>query len=205
MENLTTMQTVYTQLKLTAVFKGTLTSPLLLAFFRFMEAFSKAEKLGAYASFVSEIYEGGGSLTEVCRRMVFEDENVYVKSHAKGISVDENIKRSAERELKTFSSFAALTPEAFGAELNEPLDSLPLYHSEQADFVKEYEARLNELGQYGYGIFSSSAMFRLSDEGKLERIVKFNKKAPLVTKSDILFQQKSVEPKKGFSKQRGFG
>ena len=73
-------------------------------------------------------------------------------------SFDENIKRSAERELKTFSSFASLTPEAFGAELNEPLDSLPLYHSEQADFVKEYEARLNELGQYGYGIFSSSAI-----------------------------------------------
>ena len=171
MERKTTIQTVYTQLRLTAVFKGTLTSPLLTSFFRFMEATTKAEKFSAYAAFVSEIYEGGGSLTELCRRIVFEDENVYVKSYAKGVPVDENIERAAKRELQAFSSFASLSPEKFVAELTEEMEELPLYRYEQADFVSEYAVRLQEIDKYGYGIFSSAAMFRLSDEGKLEKIV----------------------------------
>ena len=171
MKNLTTMQTVYTQLRLTAVFKGTLTSPLITSFFRFMETTEKAEKFSAYASFVSEIYENGGSLTDVCRRVVFENENVYVKSYAKGIAVDENIERTAKRELQTFSLFASLTPENFAAELAEEVDNLPLYRIEQADFAKEYQIRLQGIDKYGYGIFSSSAMFRLSDDKKLEKIV----------------------------------
>lgn len=171
MKDVSILQTVYSRLRLTAVFQGTLTSPLIRAFFRFMETPAKSDKLSAYAAFVSEIYEGGGSLTDVCRRMVFEDENVYVKAYAKGVPVDENVERAAERELETFSLFASLTHEVFASELDEPIDTLPLYRVEKADFVKEYKLRLKEIEKYGYGIFSSSAMFRLSNGGQLERII----------------------------------
>ena len=171
MKDVSTIQTVYLRLRLTAVFQGTLTSPLVRAFFRFMESSQKCEKLGAYAAFVSEIYEGGGSLTDVCRRTVFEDENVYVKAYAKGVAVDEYVEQTAKRELEAFSLFASLTPEEFANVLDEPVDTLPLYRVEKADFVNEYKLRLEEIEKYGYGIFSSSAMFRLSDERRLERIV----------------------------------
>ena len=96
---------------------------------------------------------------------------MYVKSYAKGVPVDENVERAAERELETFSLFASFTPEVFASELDEPIDTLPLYRVEKADFVKEYKLRLKEIEKYGYGIFSSSAMFRLSNCGQLERII----------------------------------
>lgn len=164
------IKTLYTKLCVTTVFRRVLDSALLKAFFGFCKESDREEKLKHYALFVSEIYEGGGSLTELCKKLLFEDENVYVKTVASGNSLDENVLSSAKKELETFALFACLAPENFALEMGVSVDLLPSYASEKRDFVSEYERRLKEIEKYGYGIFSSSVMFRLSDEKKIEPI-----------------------------------
>ena len=51
--------------------------------FKHFEAFchasqSDSERIKAYAAFVSEIYNEGASLTALVKRLVFENENVYI-------------------------------------------------------------------------------------------------------------------------------
>ncbi len=126
------------------------------------------ERLRAYGRFVGEIYENGGSLTALVRRIVLEDENVYIKAHAKGTSVSGAVSDSVKHELSVFARFASLTPRDFYNALGA--DYLPSFDSERIDFHEAYRERLLGLSRYGYGIFSSSPMFRLSDSLTVEAI-----------------------------------
>lgn len=171
----TKIKFLYTRLCATAVFKEVLKTPLFKAFFEMMKEPSGEEKLLKYAAFAYEIYEDGGSLTKVCKKLVFEDENVYVKSRAAKREIDKNIVAAANRELETFSEFAALTPKDFAEETGADEKWLPAFTSEKVDFVGEYAKRMTELDKFGYGIFSSTAMFRLSDDKKIEPILSADK------------------------------
>ena len=140
------------------VFRKLLDAPLLRAFLAFSRT---TERIDAYSRFVREVYVGGGSLSACVRKLVFEDENVYVTSLASGKAVDPYIAASVERELQTLSVLASLTPEDFTPLLGD----VPVagFSSEKTDLLDEYQKRVKEIGKYGYGIFASSRMFRLSD------------------------------------------
>ena len=92
----------YLKLCMTTLFSKVTENPLFKAFERYSTVESRTEKIKAYASFVNEIYKNGGSLTSLVCRLVFEDENVYVKSVAAGKAIDQNIVRSAQREFAAF-------------------------------------------------------------------------------------------------------
>ena len=64
--------------------------------------------------------------------------------------------------------FAALTPEDFARELE--VDYVSPFSSYEMDLASAYEERISGIERYGYGIFSSSPMFRLSDDRILEPI-----------------------------------
>ncbi|MBR2623406.1 MAG: ATP-binding protein [Clostridia bacterium] len=170
--------TIFRRLMTCAVFRGVLQTDL---FERFGNYVYSAEcenymRIDAYADFVSVIYQGGGNLTELVKKLVFEDENVYVKGIAHGEALDENIIRAAKNELETFSAFASLTAKDFAQELDIPVGELPAFTSFNADMGALYEARLQNIEKHGYGIFSSAVMFRVTDEGEIEPIVSADKK-----------------------------
>lgn len=171
----TKLQKLYERLSLSSVFIGVTSSPLFADFGEYCkkEKSPRAERLAAYAAFVAEIYRAGGNLSEFVERLIFEDENPYVKAVARGEKISEHIKTAAERELKTFSDFASLTAADFGAELQE--NELPSFASHTVDFVKAYAERLAAIGRYGYGIFSLHGSFRLTDDGEIEPIVSADK------------------------------
>lgn len=173
MEN--TLKTIYGKLCFCSVFRGVVEAPLFQAFECYCQAESDGEKRKAYAKFVSEIYEGGGSLTDFVARLISEDENVYVKSVADGKSVEKNLQNSVDRELKVLSAFASLTSADFAKDLGVAQAEIPEFSSVNADMGGLYALRLASLHKYGYGIFSSSKMFRLSDEKKIEAIVSADK------------------------------
>ena len=77
------VKTLYDDLCLTSVFIRVTEKPIFCAFERFVKA-DETDKRKAYAVFVSEIYKDGGSLTSLVSRLVFEDENPYVKTVAQG-------------------------------------------------------------------------------------------------------------------------
>lgn len=169
---MTDLQTLYEELLLTSVFKGVTEKPLFCAFFDYMKANGDRTKmLSAYARFVSEIYENGGDLTALVTRYVFLDENLYVKAKAQKKTLSPHVENAAHRELSTFSLMAALSPDSFSACGKE----MPQFSSSPVNLLPLYEQRMTELSRYGYGIFSSTCMFRVADNGDVEPIASADK------------------------------
>lgn len=156
-----TIPTLYQRLHALCVFRALLDEPLMKAFSKFA---TTTERIDAYSEFVFEVYREGGDLTAFVKRLVFENENVYVTARAMDREIDANIKGSVERELETLADLAALTP----ADFSELLGDVPTagFTSSKIDLAAEYHARVDEIHRFGYGIFASHGMFRLSDSGE---------------------------------------
>lgn len=168
------VSTLCSRLSALCVFRGLLNAPLFKAF---AEIGKTTERVDAYSRFVAQIYLGGGDLTDCVRKLVFEDENIYVTSLASNREIHPQISLSVERELDTLSMLAALTPEDF----TELLGGFPVagFSSREVDLVAEYAARAEEIHKHGYGIFASHGMFRLSDTAEhcIEPIVSADRTA----------------------------
>ena len=169
------IQNAYEKLCLTSVFLGVWNKPLFQTFDAYCTASTPLQKRKAYAAFVKEIYEDGGSLTDLAARLVFEDENVYVKGKAKGITLHENIEKAAESELLAFEKFGGLTSKDFAEDMGISESEIPAFSSFNADMVGMFADRIRNIHRYGYGIFSSCCMFRFSDEKQIEPIISADK------------------------------
>ena len=175
MEN--TLQQLHVRLCSCAVFRGVLQDPVFGFFAAYCKAKDKAEKMQQYAAFVSRIYEKGGSLTELVKELVFQDENTYIKSVAQGVAVSEKMKASALRELAIFAEFGGVTSAVFAQDLDMDEAEIPTFDAFNADMGALYGDRLQNLSKFGYGIFSSNCMFRFSDAKQIEPIVSADKTA----------------------------
>lgn len=174
--NQSKLQKLYEQLNLTSVFSGVLEKPLFQAFFAYNQANTQTDKRRAYAKFVSTLYEeGNGNLTRFTQKEVFEDENVYIKSVAHGEKCPPCIEKSVKRELQTFTEFSALKTEDFANDLGLLETEIPAFESFNADMGALFRKRLKQIHKFGYGIFSSYGMFRLSDEKQIEPIASADK------------------------------
>ena len=168
------LRDLYLKLCMSSVFEKVLDKPLLKYFGEYCrEDVGEEEQIRSYARFVREIYENGASLTELVCRLVFEDENVYVKSRAHNRKLSKSVALAVKRELRVFEELAALTPEHFRSELGVAYVSP--FESKRVDMVKLYEKRVKDIDRVGYGIFSSHPMFRLSDSKEIEPIISADK------------------------------
>ena len=163
----------YAKLCMTTLFSSVMEKPLFKAFEEYSTAENQSEKIKAYAAFVKEIYENGASLTDLVCRLVFEDENVYVKARAKGEKINENVEKALLEELSAFESFAALTPREFAEDLK--LSYVSPFSSHSVSLAELYEKRMCEIKKHGYGVFSSYPMFRLDDGKNIVPIVSADK------------------------------
>lgn len=152
---------LYQRLRALCVFRALLEEPIFKAFSRFAVT---TERIDAYSDFVWEIYREGGNLTAYVKRLVFENENVYITARAMDRAIEPHIEASVDRELATLAEFASLTPADFSDLLGEI--AVAGFASERIDLAAEYYARVAEIHRYGYGIFASHGMFRLSDSGE---------------------------------------
>lgn len=168
---MTAIQEIYRGLCTLSVFRGIHETPLLRSFSDFAEAPAGTPAARrAYGAFVNEIYEGGANLAHCVRRILFADENVYVKTVGLGKEVNAHVRATAERELILLSRFAALTASDFAAALGTD-EALPAFDTETLALDAEYACRLADIGRHGYGMFVSSAMFSVTDEGEIAPIV----------------------------------
>lgn len=166
---------IYEELCFCAVFYRVTKKPLFKAFEGYCLAENTQQKRKAYTAFVAEIYEQGGNLSALVERLVSEDENTYIKKVAGNQEVDKNIQNSVLRELAVLSKFASLTAKDFAEDMGVSVEELSQFTSVNADMVASYKNRIDNLHKYGYGIFSSVCMFRLSDDKKIEPIVSADK------------------------------
>lgn len=167
---MTSIQEIYRGLCTLSVFRRIHDTPLLRHFAAFADAPAGSPAARrAYGAFVDEIYEGGANLAHCVRRILFADENVYVKTVGLGQEVNAHIRQSAERELALLSRFASLNAADFAAELGT--NELPTFDTDTLDLGEEYTRRLADIGRHGYGMFVSSAMFSVTDSGEIAPIV----------------------------------
>ena len=153
---------------MTAVFSKVFKMPIFSYFEKIVTEEKNDEKIKAYAGFVAEIYNSGLSLSNLVKKYVFEDENIYIKSAAHSLPISPAVSYSLESELSAFSEFASLKKEDFEKALN--VGALPPFESEKTELKAEYCERVKNVGRVGYGIFSSHPMFRLNDNGVIEPI-----------------------------------
>ncbi len=149
-----------------AIFGKMLKKPLFSSFMEYSRAKNEDEKLEKYASFVSEIYRGGASLPICVKTLVYEDENVYVRSVGNMEKISRSMHMAFEHELDVLAEFASLTPEDFREDVGDE-QFLPPFESGKIDIKAEYEGRLTSISKYGYGIFASNGMFYVSDDGEI--------------------------------------
>lgn len=167
------LKRLHRDLSMLSLFRSLLDRRIFKYFAQFAEADTEIEKIRGYAAMVSEIYSEGGSLTDLVRRMVFEDENIYVIMRAKGREVAAEIMDAASHELDLLGKFASLTPDDFRTEIS--LDYLSPFASWACDLKIEYENRMIEIDKHGYGIFSSYPMFRVDEKGDITPVVSWDK------------------------------
>ena len=164
------MYNAFICLRSLAVFRSLLSDPVIAALSRYLETLlnNKNEaSVNAYCEFISELYKTRrSSLAEHIRSIVFDDENVYIRSVGAGVKPSEMLESEVKTELGKLQYVADLTCE----QLTENLDSniaLPKFASFKTDLASEYFERCKSIEKYGYGIYSGNKMFYLSEEGKI--------------------------------------
>ena len=158
------LKEVYSELCSFSVLREMLNKPLFKSFFDYASATDKNDKLNKYGAFVSEIYNGGANLTSSTRRLLFENENIFVKLISQKADINKNIEDSITRELNTLNTFASLTYKDFSDDIGD-IHYLPKYDTEKANLLEEYKQRTKNIEKYGYGIFASNCMFSVNENG----------------------------------------
>lgn len=156
---------LYLDLCMCSIFRSMMKEPLLSHFADYSNAEALDEKIKAYSAMVAEIYSHGGSLTDEVRRLVFENENVYIRSCAKGQAVSDEILLALDRELSVIEELASLTPEDFMMDMS--LDYVSPFSHYRTNLAEDYAERVENVDKCGFGVFSSAVMLRVDDEGSI--------------------------------------
>ncbi len=160
---------IYEKLLMCSVFTEVLTDDIFTSFFKYCKETDRDKKIRAYAEMVSAVYKEGSSLTDAVLRLVFEDDNIYIRNRARKAKNSSQVIEAVKRELEVFSEFSALSPTDFERELS--VEYVSPFSSREVDFLKEYASRIDNISKYGYGIFTSHPMFALSESGLLTPVL----------------------------------
>ena len=152
------------ELSALGVFRGILKYDTMNAFIGLLSTDGgKQEKLRLFGEFVYSLSEDNYCFSDFLCRAVFSDENRYIISAAQKTEIPQSLGYNAKRELEIFSRLTELDENDLCENLS--FDGyIPQFDNKKTDFVKIYEERLKNVGRYGYGIFATAKMFRVSGE-----------------------------------------
>lgn len=152
------------ELSALSVFRGILKYDTMSAFIGLLSTDGdRQEKLRLFGGFVYSLAEDNYCFSDFLCRAVFSDENRYIISAAQKTEIPQSLENNAKRELEIFSKLTELDSNDLCGGLD--FDGyIPQFDNKKTDFVKIYEERLNNVGKYGYGIFATAKMFRVSGE-----------------------------------------
>lgn len=147
-----------------SVFRNILETEPIKALLDYLTAHDTGEKCRAYGKFVHSLDHYDSSLSVFLEEAVLCDENEYVIRMAKGGSAPEVLVQNAEAELELFSHLTQITCKELASMIGDQI-RLPVFDNTPTDMCERYRERLREIDRYGYGIFASSTMFRVTDAG----------------------------------------
>ena len=117
-----------------------------------------------FGEFVYSLANYDYSFSKYLKQAVCESENYYIKRIAKKKDVSDLIKNNVKEELKLFSKISEISVENLSP---DGLNCCLKFENSKIDFEKLYEERVKNIDKYGYGIFTSSVMFKLTDESEI--------------------------------------
>lgn len=145
------------------IFRELLKDPVILGLLQFLEK----KDIEAYAAFVSELYNAnGGNISEYVREITGNSVNVYVQTVGMKQEVPQYLKDTLLSELSTFQMVSDLT----AAELSSLVKYdgfLPSFTNTEYDVTAKYIHRVENIGKFGYGIYSRNRMFYVSEDGNI--------------------------------------
>ena len=152
------------ELSALGVFRGILKYDTMSAFIGLLSTGGDTkEKLRLFGEFVYSLSDDNYCFSDFLCRAVYSDENRYIISAAQKTEIPQSLENNAKRELQIFSRLTELDANDLCGNLD--FDGyIPQFGNIKTDFVKTYEERLKNVGKYGYGIFASAKMFRVSGE-----------------------------------------
>ncbi|MBR6669488.1 MAG: DUF815 domain-containing protein [Ruminococcus sp.] len=118
--------------------------------------------LSCYSDLTAALYSHNANLSEYILKILLEDENLYITAKAQNKPIDSYIEETAEYELELFQKLSEITPQ----ELADAFDYngfIPKWRTSDIDFLSEYRNRINNIGKYGYGLYSKYIMFILKN------------------------------------------
>lgn len=159
----TKLNSVNLRLSSLTVFRNILSTKEMSAFLRFLSCEGNLrEKLNLYGEFVYSLSPYGNSFSGFLKKVVCEDENIFIVSKAKKKDVPSSVEKNLNEELSLFTLLSEITPEMlFEGEGYEGY--IPFFENEKTDFTALYKERAEKVDTLGYGIFASKAMFKVED------------------------------------------
>ena len=121
------------------------------------------ETMKLFGKFVYSLAEDNYCFSDFLCRAVYSDENRYIILAAQKAEIPACLEQNALRELDIFSRITTLDAAALCGGVN--FDGyIPQFDNRSVDFVTTYGDRLHNVGKYGYGVFATANMFRVSGE-----------------------------------------
>lgn len=121
------------------------------------------ETMKLFGKFVYSLAEDNYCFSDFLCRAVYSDENRYIILAAQKAEIPACLEQNALRELDIFSRLTTLDAAALCGGVN--FDGyIPQFDNRSVDFVTTYGDRLHNVGKYGYGVFATANMFRVSGE-----------------------------------------
>lgn len=157
------MEKLNVKLKSLCIFRDLLSDPIIAALLRYLEKPSVA----VYSAFVSSLYEAnGGNLGEYIKEICTSSSNVYVKMVGQKQAVPGYMQTALEEELSILQEVAELTKEEL-CDLLSYKGYLPDFTTTHLRLKEIYLHRAENIGKYGYGIYSKYRMFHVNEHNEI--------------------------------------
>ena len=155
------------------VFRNLLNDVVIKNLLCFLDTAEKGDikaSLDFYGEFVKALYESGfDSLSSYIAEVASSDENVYIRYKTKKVQLPDAVAESAENELSILQEICDLTSDNLTSLISYG-GFLPSFKEEKLNLAEIYAHRMENIHEYGYGMYAKYRMFYLS-EGKIVPVV----------------------------------
>ena len=144
------------------VFRKLLNDKVIKSFKTLLET-DENEIITTYCDFCSLLFSHTVNWSQYLLNSVLENENFYMLRACKGKDIDPELDRCLTEELKILKELSLITPNDI---IKNHEGYLPLWKTENLDFVSTYKERIKNIHAYGYGIFAKYFTF-IVENGEL--------------------------------------
>lgn len=155
------------------VFRNLLKDPVIQELCEYLKDLGEQDPLlgvSGYCQSIGRLYLSDESnFADYIRRIVCDDENVYIKTIAIGRKPEAFIEEAVAEELKILQEIADITPQGLREDL--PYGGyLPTFEEKKINLADEYYHRCANIQRYGYGMYARFRMFYVDEDGKIRPV-----------------------------------